>query len=339
MHGTTAVSDDRLSARTWAIVLAGGRGVRLAPLVRLLYGDERPKQYATLIGSKSLLLHTVERAALGVAPERTVVVISRGQESYVADELGDRTKATVLVQPSDRGTAAGILLPAHWVRARDPKAILVVLPSDHFVEDDSLFMRHIRELVAMVSRQPERIVLVGAPATEPETDYGWIEPAEPFPPLHWTTSGPVWRVERFWEKPSAGAAQVCLEKRCLWNTLVMVARASTLTEAGRLALPQLSDRLTRVPLLGDHEKRSPSLQLAYDLERTTSFSRSILESYPSLLGVSRLPAMIWSDLGTPERVFRCLRGLGAELPWLTGGGALRNRAKQEASRAPLRGPA
>lgn len=207
MHGTEANSDERVSASLWSIILAGGQGVRLAPLVHLLHGDERPKQFATLIGSKSLLLQTLERAALGTAPERTVVVVSRGQERYVAGELRDGTKATVLVQPSDRGTAAGILFPAHWIRARDPKAIVVVLPSDHFIEDDSLFMRHIRELVAMVILQPERIVLAGAHATEPETEYGWIEPADPSRPLHWTTSGPVWRVGRFREKPSAGTAR------------------------------------------------------------------------------------------------------------------------------------
>jgi len=327
MLETPSDLDHRVSDRLWAIVLAGGQGVRLRPLVRLLYGDERPKQYATLIGSKSLLLLTLERAALGVAPERTVVVTSRGQESYFAGELENGTRATVLVQPTDRGTAAGILLPVHWVRARDSKAIVVVLPSDHFIENDPLFMRHIRELAVMVSRQPERIVLLGAPATDPETEYGWIEPADPSRPLQWTTSGPVSRVRRFWEKPTAEAAQACLEKSCLWNTLVMVARASTLAEAGRLALPEFHDDLTLVPLLADHERISPALQRAYDRAPAASFSRSVLECYPSLLAVSRMPAMMWSDLGTPERVIRCLKRLNAELPWLTGVGSLNNQAK------------
>jgi mannose-1-phosphate guanylyltransferase len=311
-------------------VLAGGQGVRLRPLIRLLYGDERPKQFATLIGSKSLLVDTLERASICVLPERTIVVICRGHERYLEGEFGNSAKGTVLIQPLDRGTAAGILLPAHWVAARDPKAVLVVMPSDHLVRDGAAFMGHVAELATVVERHPERIILLGAKATGPETEYGWIEPAGLERPLGRTVAGPICRVARFWEKPSARQAIVCFEKGFLWNTFVMVARASTLVEAGRLALPGLHAHLSRVAPLADQEPVSSSLDEVYRLTPDADFSRSVLESYPSLLAVSLMPTLMWSDLGTPERVLRCLTRLGIKLPLPGSVGTLPGRAKQEA---------
>ncbi|HWM78355.1 MAG TPA: sugar phosphate nucleotidyltransferase, partial [Methylomirabilota bacterium] len=102
----------------WAIVLAGGEGVRLRALTRRLYGDDRPKQYAALVGARSLLRQTLDRVGLLIPPERTVVVTLASHARYVEAELRGAPRPHVLAQPYDRGTAAGIFLPAHWIRLR-----------------------------------------------------------------------------------------------------------------------------------------------------------------------------------------------------------------------------
>ena len=119
----------------WAIVLAGGEGSRLRALTRYLYGDERPKQYAVLTGSKSLLRQTLERVARLIPPSRIVVVAQASHDRYLGAELTGFPQVHVLSQPSDRGTAAGVLMPAHWIRARDPRAVVAVFPADHFILD------------------------------------------------------------------------------------------------------------------------------------------------------------------------------------------------------------
>ena len=97
------------------------------------------KQYAALTGGKSLLRQTLERVSVRIPSSRTVVVTMAAQQSYLAAEFGhDSPGPHVLQQPEDRGTAAAVLLAAHWIRARDAEARLVVLPSDHFVADDGL---------------------------------------------------------------------------------------------------------------------------------------------------------------------------------------------------------
>src|SRR3989442_5735314 len=204
---STAVSsapDSSDRGHVWAVVLAGGQGIRLRELTRHVYGDDRPKQYAVLTGSKSLLRKTLDRVGRLVSRQQIVVVTMAGHSAYVTAELRHETPAPhVLEQPRDRGTAAAVLLAAHWILVRDPDAVMVVLPSDHFVGEDEAFMGHVADAVRILDRQSDRIVLLGAEASEPETDYGWIELGEP---LGGPGSSQMYRVRHFREKPTPAMA-------------------------------------------------------------------------------------------------------------------------------------
>jgi mannose-1-phosphate guanylyltransferase len=196
----------------------------------------------------------------------------------------------------------------------DPAATVAVFPSDHFVLEEGTFMDQVREVSDFVGRCPQWIVLLGAQPTRPETEYGWIEVGEP---LDATPSARLYRVRRFWEKPSAGTARACLAAGCLWNTLVVVAKAGTLVEAGRLCLPRLHERLARIAPFANTEDEAWAIQQAYALAPTANFSRGILEAGLPFLGVWKLPAVTWSDWGTPRRVVQSLRRMGIMPAWLS----------------------
>ena len=82
----------------WAIVLAGGQGARLRPLVRQVCGDERPKQFANIMGSKSLLRQTLDRVALRIAPQRTLIITCHEHEEYVQREFPDTSIQQIFSQ-------------------------------------------------------------------------------------------------------------------------------------------------------------------------------------------------------------------------------------------------
>lgn len=302
----------RPTEKLWAIVLAGGEGVRLRPLARRVSGDDRPKQYVPLLGPRTLLRQTLDRAALAIPPARTVVSTVQTHARYIADELS-ADQARVLIQPAEHGTAPGILFPAHWISCQAPDAIVAIFPSDHFILEETAFMAHVADVAAWVVGHPDRVVLLGVPPSDPEVEYGWIEPGAV---LDEAPCGPVRQIRRFWEKPSAAAARACLEAGCLWNTLVVVAKVATLIQAGQQRLPDLSDRLVRIAPFVGTAAEPWAIRQAYDLMPRANFSRAILESCPPILAVSTLPGLTWSDLGTPRRVFALLRRVRMRPAWL-----------------------
>src|SRR5258707_963870 len=113
----------------------------------------------------------------------------------------------VLLEPQDRGPGPAVLFAGHWIRQWDPEAIVAVFPSDHFILEEEAFSAHTGQVLAHVANNPELMVLLGAPPTRPEPEYGWIRPGE------WigdTGAGPVFRVGGFVEKPEPERARRCL---------------------------------------------------------------------------------------------------------------------------------
>jgi mannose-1-phosphate guanylyltransferase len=282
----------------WAIVLAGGDGQRLAPLIRQLYGDERPKQYAALIGSRSLLRQTLDRVGVLVPCQRTVVVTMASHARYLDTELVDFPDVHVLAQPADRGTVAAVLLAALWIRSLDRRARVVVFPADHFVLDEAAFMRHVREVTDYVDRVPRWLVLLGARPAAPDADYGWIEPGERIGHL---SGGAIHRVLRFRETPVPDLAHALFANGSLWNTFVFASTVVGLIDAVRLCCPWVYDPLV---------DRRATLQRAYLQARAADFSCTVLQSPALSLAVSEMPDVAWRHLGSLERVADVLRSLG-----------------------------
>ena len=205
----------------------------------------------------------------------------------------------MLAQPSDRGTAAGVLLPVHFIHARDPEATVAVFPIDHFIPEEAAFMRHVAAAAGYAGAHPEWLVLLGAEPTEPEPDYGWIEPGEC---IGSTQNGPLHRVWTFWEKPPVEVARTLFARGSLWNTFVFASSVAGVIDAGLRCAPLLHDRLVRLGTFVGTPFQSWALEQAYLLAPRVDFSRAVLQSSLPALAVLRVPALAWCDLGTPERV-------------------------------------
>ena len=304
------------ASRMWAVVLAGGEGSRLKPLVRRLFGDDRPKQYVPLLGPTSLLRATLGRVGRLVPVERTLVVSQYDHSRYLDRELDDFAAPHVLLQPENRGTGTAVLYAAHTIRRLDPGAVVAVFPSDHYIREEDAFVAHVAEVSGFVERHPERLVLLGARPTSPEPEYGWIRPGTT---IGETSSGPICRVQGFLEKPEPESAQRCMSSGWLWNTFAFVTSLPALLGAGRELLPEVDDRLSLIAAFSGSRHEGWAVRQAYSMLPTTDFSRSILERCPPWLGVSSLSGLMWSDLGTPRRVVGIASTLPMQPLWMAPG--------------------
>jgi mannose-1-phosphate guanylyltransferase/mannose-6-phosphate isomerase len=211
------------------VILSGGAGTRLWPLSRELY----PKQLLALTGERTMIQQTALRLS-GMAAAGPVVVCNEAHRFLVAEQLrqlGIAPQAIVL-EPTGRNTAPAIALAAHAaLKAAGPKAatdpLLLVLPADHVIRDVPAFHQAVHS--ALDAAQQGQLVTFGIVPTSPETGYGYIQRGP--------TSGAVYRIARFVEKPAAAVAkELVASGDYYWNSgMFLFGARRYLEELGRLA--------------------------------------------------------------------------------------------------------
>ncbi|MBU6482469.1 MAG: hypothetical protein KGS09_18235 [Nitrospirae bacterium] len=291
----------------WSIVLAGGEGERVKPLILQWLGRHLPKQYCTFVGNRSMFQHTVERATTLTSPERTMVVAALHHHSDVSSQLRGRPIGKLLLQPTNCDTAAGIFLPLAYLRARDPHAIVVILPSDHFIYPEHPFLETVRQAMVSVEAMPERVLLLGVRPDRGETEYGWIQRG---PQLKGSPNYPVHAVSSFLEKPRAVQADATLRAGGLWNTLVITATVESLWQAGHTCFPDMMPLFERLVSAWDTSDERSLLEAAYRTMPVYNFSSDLLERLPDRMAVMELAGVLWSDWGNPERIAETIRRIG-----------------------------
>lgn len=297
----------------WAVVLAGGNGTRLRGFVRQILGSNRPKQFCRIIGTRSMLRHTWDRAVRLVAPQRVLTVVTAGQEHYLEVEGHHGAPSTVVVQPSDRGTAPGLLLPLLWIARHSPVATVAVFPADHFIWEEDRFERHIRAALALTQHLPDRLILIGVKADGPETKFGWIAPGEP---LDIGLAAELYTVRGFWEKPDQRTAAHFFAEGYLWNTLVIIGCIDAYLRLAEACVPEVFAPLRALAACLDTKAEAAALATTYRRLPSVDLSRSMLARRPELLSVLAARDVCWSDWGEPDSILQTLRRFDLRPRWL-----------------------
>lgn len=288
----------------WSIILASSEGMRLRSLVYRWLGRTLPKQYCTFVGTRSMLQHTLDRAAKLTPPTRMITVVAHSQRQDALAQLEGREGSTILFQPANRDTAAGVFLPLTYIRAKAPQATVVLYPSDHFVYPETRFIEVVGQAVRIAKSQPDRIVLLGVAPDRLELDYGWIQPAQSTTDL---PDEPGQAVLSFLEKPGAVQADAALHSGALWNTLVFAANVELLWMLGRQCLPDIMPLFERLSQAIGGPEEGRVLEAIYRDMPAKNFSSDLLQCVPEKLAVVELTGLLWSDWGKPERITETLR--------------------------------
>jgi mannose-1-phosphate guanylyltransferase len=322
-------------AERWALILAGGEGSRLRPLLRKRSDCEIPIQFYPLPGATTLFEETRRRVALLIEPERTLVVVTRRHEPFYAPMVADVAPRRLVVQPENRGSAAAVLYALERLDKVCPKASVAIFPADHYVDDGPRLMRHVDLAFDASAARPELTMLLGIAPNEAASHYGWIETGLP---VAVREAACVSRVLRLWENPGTEAARALYRRGCLWNSSVAVARLSTLLGLTKSALPDLCSSFSRVrPALNTVFEESV-VRALYELLPAVDFSDQVLAIRPNLLAVLRVAGLRWASMGAPERMLAMLAGRGApcgpvdksrpdDLPLLMGPASLLSRKR------------
>jgi mannose-1-phosphate guanylyltransferase len=287
-----------------AIVMAGGSGTRFWPASRAA----RPKQLLPLSGGRSLLEETIRRVEGLVPRERVLVVTSDRLVPEVARLLADLPAASLVGEPCRRDTAPCIGLAALLCLARDPEAVLLVMPSDHVISPAAGFHEAIRAGCDLVAADPEALVTFGIRPTWPATGFGYVERADSIRIPG--TGVAAFRVGQFREKPPLRVAEEYLAAGGFyWNAGIFVWRAATIVERLAEAEPDCVERLRRVAAAWERTDRDEIFAREFAAIRGISIDYAVLER-SSRAVVIEAP-FAWDDLGGWSAVSR-QRGTDSE---------------------------
>jgi mannose-1-phosphate guanylyltransferase len=270
----------------WAVVMAGGSGTRFWPASRA----RRPKQLLPLGGGeRSLLAETVERTKTFAPIERTLVVTAAVLEEATRAELPDLPRENLLAEPAARNTAPCIGWATRTILARDPDALVAVLPSDQAVTDRAGFGSTVR--AALDLARVRDLATIGIEPTRPDTGFGYIEVGAEIPAVPRARE-----VARFVEKPDLPRAKEYLaSKRFLWNSGMFFFRAAAMDQAITTHLPELARGLDAIRDTGDVSSifpRLPSISVDYGIVERVGAEAGRIGVVPGAFG--------WSDVGSWE---------------------------------------
>lgn len=272
------------------VIMAGGIGSRFWPMST----PERPKQFVDVLGTgRTFIQITVDRFK-GILPAENVwVVTSQAYEDIVAEQLPEVPRGNILLEPCRRNTAPCIAYAAWRIKSIDPKATIVVSPSDHLVLDVPEFQRVITSAMDFASTS-DAIVTLGMKPTRPETGYGYIQTDMSCPSAR---NKEIYRVDAFREKPDLATAEKYIRKpNMLWNAGIFIWNVSTVVNALRVYAPEINEVFENLLPLYGTDKEQEAINENFPKCESISVDYAILEKseeiycFPASFG--------WSDLGT-----------------------------------------
>lgn len=287
-----------LMKNRYCVIMCGGAGSRFWPFSR----NRRPKQFLDFFGTgRSLLQLTVERMEPLVGRDHIVLVTNAMYAGIIAEQLPDIPAANILCEPARRNTTPCICWAAHHIAAKDPDAVLCVLPSDHLVLKEEAFRTAMDEAMTFAAKG-DRLLTLGVLPASPNTGYGYIQRGRPVATCIDMDEEDIYKVKSFTEKPDPDMARLFVDSgEFYWNSGIFVWSVRSILNAFRRYAPET-------------EALFEAGRDAYGTPREREFIESVFPSAPNIsvdYAIMEKADNVfvksvdfgWSDLGTWKALY------------------------------------
>jgi len=287
---------------TYALILAGGSGTRFWPLSR----NSRPKQLLDLFGKGTLLEQTIRRLDGLVPPENILILTNAQQVEAVRNVASMLPPGNIFAEPAKRDTAPAVALGIGLVAARNPDAVMMVLPADQLIQDTAAYQSVMRDALA-TAEHADGLVTIGIKPSWACPSYGYIERGEraaiagglrlEHPPVE---------VRRFREKPNQELAeQFIAHGGFTWNAGMFVWSLPAVIKQLTKHAPQLADFISEL-------RRSKNIDatVAAQFPKLTpiSIDYALMESADRVLNIEA--TFDWDDVGSWTSIAKYLEAAG-----------------------------
>lgn len=266
--------------------MSGGIGSRFWPASRTSY----PKQFLDFFGTgRSLLQQTFDRFKQIIPVENIYIVTNKKYKELTMEQLPELNEKQILLEPQRRNTAPCIAFASNRIRAVNPKANIVVAPSDHLILKEADFLQRISEGLDFVGKH-DTLLTLGMKPNRAETGYGYIQ-------FDAERLDNIAKVKTFTEKPNKELAKVFFESgEFMWNSGIFLWNVQTILTAFDELLPEIASRFNSGLNFFNTPQEAEFIDRIFPACPNISIDYGILEKAANVYVLSA--DFGWSDLGT-----------------------------------------
>ncbi|OEK07911.1 mannose-1-phosphate guanylyltransferase [Flavivirga aquatica] len=270
----------------YAILMAGGVGSRFWPVST----QDFPKQFHDMLGTGDTLIQkTFHRLADLIPKENIFILTNERYNDLVLEQLPEVTKRQVVLEPAMRNTAPCILYASLKIQKENPDAVMIVAPSDHWIEDEQTFTKNVEQAFSFCSKN-KALMTLGIQPTFPNTGYGYIE-------FDKTSQEEIKSVNQFREKPDYETAKEFIAQgNFLWNAGIFMWSVKSVVEAFENNQPELFELFKSGIPVYNTEFEDDFIKDNYPKAENISVDYAIMEKSKNVFVIAA--EFDWNDLGT-----------------------------------------
>ncbi len=280
------MTDREARNEIWPVILAAGDEEENQPFMRRCLFRQKPRQYYSPAGSKSIFQQTLERAELLAAAECRVTVIARQHYLKTLQQVGVYRPGKLVAAPFERGTAGEVFLGLAHVCSHNPQATVILLPCEHFGYPEDEFVRAATAGIRATDLLSDRLVLLAVASNGSTPLFGSIQPGREY---GWIANYHVRAVEALWERLDSS------KSGALNHTSILVAKAETLWKMGRYCVPEIMRPVERYRAAIGTEREQAVLEEVYERMPSRNFFTHVLQSSPERTAVIEMSGILSRD--------------------------------------------